>query len=421
LKKKKKKKKKKKSKGKHSSSDLSESDSVSSSSSEDSRELQVIVDQRVSKKEARKSQLRIELPAITTPPDTPTSVDDTKTGEGSQIDLHLTPIEEARNLDDEGEEEEEEEEEESLVEEDPKFADDEVIDEVVYDSPGIKISTEDEEILEGEEGEEIKEEDEDEDEEDVCDDDEEEVEEEEGTVPYYEEMYDPFIFIRRLQQLSEATPPELLNVIFQFPPVLPVLPPKALLSKKVTLVLDLDETLVHCSVEPVASADLVFPVEWEGVHYTIHAYLRPGVMEFMRQVSELFEVVLFTASQPVYAGKICDFLDPNHRMIQHRLFRQSCVYADGNYVKDLRVLGRDLAKTVIIDNSPQAFAFQYDNGIPILSYFDSKTDRELLKLLPLLRRLAAADDVRPILRNYYKLWKRIEGPITPTPFSALSM
>jgi len=158
----------------------------------------------------------------------------------------------------------------------------------------------------------------------------------------------------------------------------------------------------------------------EGIHYTIHAYLRPGVMEFMRVVSEMFEVVLFTASQPVYAGKICDFIDPTHTMIQHRLFRQSCVYADGNYVKDLRVLGRDLAKTVIIDNSPQAFAFQYDNGIPILSYFDSKTDKELLRLLPLLRRLAIADDVRPILRNYYKLWKRIEGPITPTPFSALS-
>jgi len=164
----------------------------------------------------------------------------------------------------------------------------------------------------------------------------------------------------------------------------------------------------------------VFPVDWEGVHYTIHAYLRPGVLDFMRQVSEMFEVVIFTASQPVYAGKICDFIDPSHHMIQHRLFRQSCVYADGNYVKDLRVLGRDLAKTVIIDNSPQAFAFQYDNGIPILSYFDSKTDKELLRLLPLLRRLSQADDVRPILRNYYKLWKRIECPITPTPFSAMS-
>lgn len=50
-------------------------------------------------------------------------------------------------------------------------------------------------------------------------------------------------------------------------------------------------------------------------------------------------------------------------VFRSRLFRESCVYHRGNYVKDLNKLGRDLQKIVIVDNSPASYIFHPDNAV----------------------------------------------------------
>ena len=76
---------------------------------------------------------------------------------------------------------------------------------------------------------------------------------------------------------------------------------------------------------------------------------------FLERVAEMFEIVVFTASQSIYAGQLLDVLDPDGKLISRRAYRESCIFSDGSYTKDLTVLGVDLAKVAIIDNSPQVF------------------------------------------------------------------
>ncbi|KAK3394429.1 HAD-like domain-containing protein [Podospora didyma] len=174
-------------------------------------------------------------------------------------------------------------------------------------------------------------------------------------------------------------------------PIKYLLPPQAPEFRgKKCLVLDLDETLVHSSFKILHQADFTIPVEIEGNYHNVYVIKRPGVDQFMKRVGELYEVVVFTASVSKYGDPLLDQLDI-HKVVHHRLFRESCYNHQGNYVKDLSQVGRDLKETIIIDNSPTSYIFHPQHAVPISSWFSDAHDNELLDLIPVLEDLASSN------------------------------
>lgn len=139
-------------------------------------------------------------------------------------------------------------------------------------------------------------------------------------------------------------------------------------------------------------------VTLEGVQCTFYVIKRPHVDAFLQQVAQWYNVTIFTASMHQYANPLLDQLDPSRTLIQHRLFRESCLYKEGSFIKDLSLIGQDLATTIIVDNSPVAYSHNRDNALPIDNWLgDNPKDESLLNLLPFLDALRFTQDVRSIL------------------------
>lgn len=208
-----------------------------------------------------------------------------------------------------------------------------------------------------------------------------------------------------------------------------ILPPQAPEHEgRLTVVLDMDETLLHSEFEsqnndyrqfekrekakrkPDFQLDIQFGLENGRTRpEKVSVHTRPGCMNFLKAINRDFECVVFTAALPVYARPVLDRLDPTGRLIQHRLYRDSTITWKGQpFVKDMALMGRDMRRVVLVDNNPCAMLARPDNAIPILSYYDSPLDQELPKILKLLYELKDTRDVRPYLKKRFRFRENIK-------------
>jgi CTD small phosphatase-like protein 2 len=164
-------------------------------------------------------------------------------------------------------------------------------------------------------------------------------------------------------------------------------------TKKHTLVLDIDQTLVN-TVEIVSSDNEDSIVEGYKVQ------IRPYAIQMIKSLSKTYEIVLFTAGSEEYAERIRFLLDPKRIWITKTLGLGSCIVTEDGYcIKDLRIFAdRDLKNIVIVDDKITSFAFQIDNGVPISPFFGEEDDNELQLLIYYLEELYAADDIPTVNR-----------------------
>lgn len=112
--------------------------------------------------------------------------------------------------------------------------------------------------------------------------------------------------------------------------------------------------------------------------------VRPGVKEFLEEMEKYYEIVIFTASVSKYADPLLDIIDKKG-LCPFRLFREHCTLISMTFVKDLQKLGRDLKNIVIVDNSPLSYTLHPVNGLPIKTWFEDKSDKELYQIIPILK------------------------------------
>eukprot|EP00428_Durinskia_dybowskii_P068374 CAMPEP_0170390376 /NCGR_PEP_ID=MMETSP0117_2-20130122/19114_1 /TAXON_ID=400756 /ORGANISM="Durinskia baltica, Strain CSIRO CS-38" /LENGTH=430 /DNA_ID=CAMNT_0010646419 /DNA_START=125 /DNA_END=1420 /DNA_ORIENTATION=+ len=137
-----------------------------------------------------------------------------------------------------------------------------------------------------------------------------------------------------------------------------------------TLIIDLEKTLVG-SVHDVKYG-------WRHVK-------RPGAEKFLQQLSQYYEVVIFSENDIGVVQEIMLALDPSHTC--HYLGADAAEVRGTTLLKRLDKMNRDTRRIIVIDDNPESVQLCMDNVLLVPPFTDvnSKTDRVLENLIPLLQ------------------------------------
>lgn len=181
-------------------------------------------------------------------------------------------------------------------------------------------------------------------------------------------------------------------------------------SKNKTLLLDMDETLIHSEELDLSKTqknhpnkyDFLIEMETNQRVQKIGVHVRPHCMEFLRRMKQKFELVIFTAARQDYADKILDFIDPRGEIFSGRMYRQHCTQIEGSYIKDFSVVkNRRKSDMILVDNLIYSYAADLERGVHIQNFYDDQSDTELLYLATVLESFKSYSDVEESIQRTF--------------------
>lgn len=207
-------------------------------------------------------------------------------------------------------------------------------------------------------------------------------------------------------------------------------------KKAYTLILDLDQTLVHTTLEddntylrpssiPHATLRLCVPDETgRPKNYVFNVWYRPALEMFLQWASESFEIAIFSAGVPEYVHAVLKHIPGSEYISRAPVFTRDHihVFSPGGVphfyeeiVKDISVImtdedhphmhanARQAKYVIVVDDKIEDHFKQLDNVVPIAPFFGDPNDEELQWLQTTLQELKTAPDVRDELRRRFNL------------------
>jgi len=172
-------------------------------------------------------------------------------------------------------------------------------------------------------------------------------------------------------------------------------------SSKYTLILDLDETLIY------SQRNISYKLKKKENINKKRIIFRPGLREFLKEMKKIFELIIFSSGTVDYVNPIVEIIESDEKFFDFVLYRNHITLdEDGNNVKNLDLIGRNIKKIIIIDDIPRYFKLQKDNGINIKPFLGNiSSDKSTLKTLGYILKKVRADaeetnDIRISLKKF---------------------
>ena len=165
----------------------------------------------------------------------------------------------------------------------------------------------------------------------------------------------------------------------------------------------MDETMVRTFRQDQDNEieDFKFLIEGFDEHFRVK--LRPGLLEFLEDMSRHYRLAVFTAGKEAYARPILKHIDPQGKFFERMLFQHHCDQT--TFAKDLTLIEKDLRNVVLLDNNPNAF-LQPRNGMSIIDFYgENDLDRELAMVSGFLKSCSNSRYC-PDIRDAASQWQK---------------